>query len=210
MFIAAMGARGNLGRIVVSQGLERGHTFRAVSPHMRGTGDPRVRGIAASDTDHALLLDAFRGTAAVVIVFPAPVTHPYDYPDQVRRVFDAALEAGVPRVIGSRGHGLLPGDDAALLPRRRGGLGRLSERHRPQLGGLCARCTDAASPSRPRGVPNPQRRTPRHHRRLFAAVLRHQPDLVRRLRPRDARRGRAANALPTIRHSGLVTSSAGP
>jgi putative NADH-flavin reductase len=36
---------------------------------------------------------------AVVIVFPAPLAHPQDYPGQLQRVLDAVRDAGAPRVV---------------------------------------------------------------------------------------------------------------
>jgi len=100
VLVAVVGARGNLGRLLVAQALERGFTVRAISPHMDpSTGDPRVAGIAASDHDHDALVAAFSGVAAVVIVFPAALAHPQDYPNQLGRVLDAVADAGAPRVI---------------------------------------------------------------------------------------------------------------
>ena len=100
MRAAVLGARGNLGRLLVAQALERGFTVRAISPHIDpGPGDLRVTGIAASDRDHHELVAAFAGVDAVVIVFPAPLTHPQDYPSQIGRVLDAVRAAGGPRVI---------------------------------------------------------------------------------------------------------------
>lgn len=100
MPIAVLGARGNLGRLIVAQALERGLAVRAISPHMEpGPGDPRVTAIAASDRDHGVLVAALAGVDAVVMVFPAPLTHPQDYPGQIGRVLDAVRAAGRPRVI---------------------------------------------------------------------------------------------------------------
>lgn len=101
MPIAVLGARGNLGRLVVAQALERGFAVRAISPHMEAAHrDPRVTVIAASDRDHDVLVTALAGVDAVVTVFPAPLTHPQGYPGQIRRVLNAVRAAGGPRVIG--------------------------------------------------------------------------------------------------------------
>ena len=98
MLIAVLGARGNLGRLVVAQALGRGLDVRAISPHM-DSGDPRVTAIAAADRDHDALTGAFTGADAVVVVFPAPLGRPQDYPGQLQRVLDAVRDAGAPRVI---------------------------------------------------------------------------------------------------------------
>ena len=100
MLIAVVGARRNLGRLLVAQALERGFNVRAISPHMEsGPGDPRVTGVAASDHDHDALVSAFGGVDAVVIVFPAALANPQDYPSQIERILDAVKDAGAPRVI---------------------------------------------------------------------------------------------------------------
>lgn len=100
MFIAVLGARGNLGRLLVAQALDRGFTIRAISPHMDpDTGDRRVEGIAASDRDRDALVAACEGVDAVAVVFPAPLARPGEYPGQIERVLEAARDAGAPRVI---------------------------------------------------------------------------------------------------------------
>jgi len=100
VLVAVVGARGNLGRLLVAQALGRGFAVRALSPHMDpDTGDPRVAGIAAADDDHDALVAAFTGVGAVVIVFPAAMDRPQTYPSQLGRVLDAVRSAGVPRVI---------------------------------------------------------------------------------------------------------------
>lgn len=101
MIVAVVGASGNLGRRVVGQALDRGMSVRALSRTIEHTDvDPRARAVNASDADRAVLVREFRGADAVVVVFPAGLAEPERYPAQVRNVFLAAAEAGVPRLVG--------------------------------------------------------------------------------------------------------------
>ncbi|MFT4212056.1 MAG: NAD(P)H-binding protein [Microbacterium sp.] len=99
--IAVIGASGNLGRALVGQALDRDMGVTALSRTItRSTPDARARAVDASDDDHETLVREFAGVDAVVLVFPPSLQHPEDYPEQVRRVFGAARDAGVPRLIG--------------------------------------------------------------------------------------------------------------
>jgi putative NADH-flavin reductase len=86
MRAAVLGAHGNLGRLVVAQA----HT-RAIETiaHDLHSYDPTPR-----------LVGTLVHADVVVMVFPASITEPLGYPDQLRRVLDATREAGVDRVVG--------------------------------------------------------------------------------------------------------------
>ena len=101
MQLAIVGATGFLGRILIGKGLDRGHSVRAVAPDAQVADlDPRVERFAGTSDDAAVLGEAFAGADCVVIAFPASLTTPETYPDQVRAVIDATRLAGVPRLVG--------------------------------------------------------------------------------------------------------------
>jgi uncharacterized protein len=78
---AVLGARGNLGRLVVAEAERRGIDV------VPGGTDSDVPSVVS-------------GADVVVVVFPASIADPASYPAQLQAVFAAASAAGVRRVVG--------------------------------------------------------------------------------------------------------------
>lgn len=105
MILTVIGATGNLGRKLLTQGAARGHQMRAISRSISRTvsSAPLPAGVAVfegSDATPDVLAEAFAGADVVMIVFPPSLANPGDYPNQIARVLAAAKANGVPRVIG--------------------------------------------------------------------------------------------------------------
>ena len=103
MIITVIGATGNLGRQLLTKGLERGHSVRAISRSIESTGadlNPAIERFPGSDSTPEVMAQAFTGVDVVLSVFPPSLANPADYSNQLTRVLEAAKSAGVPRVIG--------------------------------------------------------------------------------------------------------------
>ncbi len=113
MRIVVVGAGGGTGRLIVDEGLRRGHEVVAVS--RRGTGRPEVTDVQADATDPAALAEAFRVSpdAVVVTVGGAPGS-PRNRTDVTRAVLAALPEGSRPRVVVQSSIGA--GDSMRFLP----------------------------------------------------------------------------------------------
>ena len=113
MRIVVVGAGGGTGRLIVDEGLRRGHELVAVS--RRGTGRPEVTDVQADATDPAALAEAFRVPPdAVVVAIGGAPGNPRNRTDVTRAVLTALPDGSRPRVVVQSSIGA--GDSMRFLP----------------------------------------------------------------------------------------------
>lgn len=118
MHIGVFGATGGLGRHVVAQAIEAGHTVRALarSPEKLQTRSDRLVAIRGDIENAAAVREVVDGCTAVIsaLGFTRGQT-PEVFGRGMRQVVDAMNGAGVRRLISVSGAGLdLPGDEQSL------------------------------------------------------------------------------------------------
>lgn len=113
MRIVVVGAGGGTGRLVVDEGLRRGHELVAVS--RCGSGRPDVTDVLADATDPTALAEAFRVPPdAVVVAVGGASGNPRNRTTVTRAVLDALPDGARPRLVVQSSIGA--GDSMRFLP----------------------------------------------------------------------------------------------
>src|SRR4051812_35434213 len=118
MKIVVLGATGNVGRRIVKEALDRGHTVTAAARDAARASDPRARTVQVDATNAESVVTAVRGADAVVsAVSPRPGSTG-KAPSLVavaRTLLSALPKAGVKRLLVVGGAGTLQGPDGVQI-----------------------------------------------------------------------------------------------
>src|SRR2546422_5446288 len=118
MNIVVLGATGNIGRRVVKEALDRGHTVTAVARSPSREVDPRAHFVQADATNVDSVVSAVRGADAVVNAIsprPGSAGKPPSMVTVARTLLSARAKAGVKGLLVAGGAGSLQGPDGVQL-----------------------------------------------------------------------------------------------